>query len=265
MPDFYEEILKIVSEGKSAAVATIIGTKGSTPREAGAKMLIREDGKTWGSVGGGCLEAEVWQEAMKVMREEKPRTIHFDLTGKEAQESGMICGGIMDLYIEPVVPSPHAFIFGGGHVSQYLARMSNLVGFQITVVDDRPQFANPERFPDVQEVIAEEFALALPRLKVNKSSYLVIVTRGHAYDQEVLEWAVTTDARYIGMIGSKKKIQMVYGNLEARGISPEKIKRVHAPIGLSIGAVTPEEIAVSIVAEMIQERRKGKGGKDQEK
>jgi xanthine dehydrogenase accessory factor len=265
MLDFYEEILKIVSEGKSAAVATIIGTKGSTPREAGAKMLIREDGKTWGSVGGGCLEAEVWQEAMKVMREEKPRTIHFDLTGKEAQESGMICGGIMDLYIEPVVPSPHVFIFGGGHVSQYLARMSNLVGFQITVVDDRPQFANPERFPDVQEVIAEEFALALPRLKVNKSSYLVIVTRGHAYDQEVLEWAVTTDARYIGMIGSKRKIQMVYGNLEARGISPEKIKRVHAPIGLSIGAVTPEEIAVSIVAEMIQERRKGKGGKDQEK
>ncbi len=261
MPDFYEEMMKIVSEGKSAAVATIIGTKGSTPREAGAKMLIHEDGKIWGSVGGGCLEAEVWQEAMKVIEEEKPRTVHFDLTGKEAEESGMICGGVMDLYIEPVVPPPRVFIFGGGHISQYLARMCTMVGFQITMVDDRPQFANPERFPEAQEVIAEEFPLALPKLKVNKSSYLVIVTRGHAYDQEVLEWAVGTDARYIGMIGSKKKIQTVYGNLETKGISREKFKRVHAPIGLSIGAVTPEEIAVAIVAEMIQERRRVKTAK----
>jgi xanthine dehydrogenase accessory factor len=261
MPDFYEEIIKIVSEGKSAAVATIIGTKGSTPREAGAKMLIHEDGKIWGSVGGGCLEAEVWQEAMKVIQEEKPRTIQFDLTGRKAEEGGMICGGIMDLYIEPVVPAPRVFIFGGGHISQYLARVSTMVGFQITVVDDRPQFANPERFPEAQEVIAEEFPFALPKLKVNKSSYLVIVTRGHAYDQEVLEWAIGTDARYIGMIGSKKKIQTVYGNLEAKGIAPEKVKRVHAPIGLSIGAVTPEEIAVAIVAEMIQERRRVKAAK----
>jgi xanthine dehydrogenase accessory factor len=259
MADFYEEITKILSEGKSAALATIIGTKGSTPREMGAKMLIQQDGKIWGSVGGGCMEAEVWQEAMKAIQEEKPRTVHFDLTGKEVEESGMICGGVMDIYIEPVVPTPRVFIFGAGHISLFVARMSALVGFQVVVLDDRPQFASKERFPEALEVIAEEFEIALPKLKVKRSAYLVIVTRGHAYDQEVLEWAVGTDARYIGMIGSRKKIQMVYRNLEMKGILPEKFQRVHAPIGLNIGAVTPEEIAVAVVAEMIQERRKRKG------
>jgi xanthine dehydrogenase accessory factor len=255
MPDLYEEILKIKSEGRRGAVATIIGTKGSTPREMGAKLLIREDGTILGSVGGGCMEAEVWQEAMKAIEEEKPRTVHFDLTGKEAEESGMICGGVMDIYIEPVIPTPKVFIFGGGHISLYVARMSAMGGFQVGVVDDRPQFANKERFPEAEEVIAEEFPLALPKLKVNLASYLVIVTRGHAYDQEVLEWAIDTPARYIGMIGSRKKIQTVYTNLAAKGIAREKFQRVHAPIGLDIGAVTPEEIAVAIVAEMIQVRR----------
>ncbi len=258
MSDFYEEIMKIISEGKSAALATIVGTRGSTPREVGAKMLIQDDGKFLGSVGGGCLEAEVWQGAMKVIAEEKPKLMHLDLTGKEAEEGGMICGGVMDIYIEPISPSPRVFIFGGGHISLYVSKMSAMVGFQVVVVDDRPQFANKDRFPEAQEVIAEEFPLAFSRLKVNRSSYLVIVTRGHAYDQEVLEWALGTDARYIGMIGSRKKIQSVYQNLEKKGIPPEKFLRVHSPIGLKIGALTPEEIAVSIVAEMIQERRREK-------
>lgn len=261
MPDLYEEILKIKSEGGRGAVATIIGAKGSTPREVGAKMLIREDGTFLGTIGGGCMEAEVWQEATKAMEEEKPRTVHFDLTGKEAEESGMICGGVMDIYIEPIIPTPKVFIFGGGHISLYVSKMSTMVGFQVGVVDDRPQFANKERFPEAEEVIAEEFPMALPKLKVNQASYLVIVTRGHAYDQEVLEWAVSTPARYIGMIGSRKKIQAVYSNLVEKGMPREKFNRVHAPIGLDIGGLTPEEIAVSIVAEMIQVRRKKKGEK----
>lgn len=261
MQDIYEEVMKIKAEGKGAALATVIGTKGSTPREVGAKMLIQEDGKILGTIGGGCMEAEVWQEAMKVMAEETPRTIHLDLTGKQAEESGMICGGIMDIYIEPLVPTPRVFIFGGGHISLFVARMSAMVGFQVVVVDDRPQFANKERFPEAEEVIAEEFPLALPKLKVNKSSYLVIVTRGHSYDQEVLEWAVGTEARYIGMIGSRKKIQTVYQGLEEKGIPAAKFKLVHATIGLNIGALTPEEIAVAIVAEMIAEKRKIKGEK----
>jgi xanthine dehydrogenase accessory factor len=258
MSDFFDEIRKIKEEGKSAAVATIIGTKGSTPREVGAKMLIQEDGKIHGTIGGGCIEAEVWQEAMKIIKEATPRTVHFDLTGKKAEESGMICGGVMDIYIEPVIPSPRVYIFGGGHVSLSVAKMSKMVGFEVVVLDDRPQFANRERFAEADEVIAEEFEFSLPKLKVNRSSYLIIVTRGHAYDQEVLEWAVKTEARYLGMIGSRRKIQMVYASLKEKGVPAEKLERVHAPIGLNIGALTPEEIAVSIVAEMIQERRKGK-------
>lgn len=256
MSDFLEEILKIKEEGRNAALATIVGTKGSTPREVGAKMLILENGKILGTIGGGCLEAEVWQEAMKIIKEEKPRTVHFDLTGQKAEEAGMICGGVMDIYIEPIVPSPKVFIFGGGHISLFLAKISAMIGFQVAVIDDRPQFANQERFPEAEEVIAEEFPFALPKLKVNRSSYLVIVTRGHAFDQEVLEWALGKETRYLGMIGSRKKLKTVYDNLAAKGIPPEKFKRVHAPVGLDIGALTPEEIAVAIAAEMIQERRK---------
>jgi xanthine dehydrogenase accessory factor len=257
MSDFLEEILKIKEEGKNAALATIIGTKGSTPREVGAKMLVQEDGKIFGTIGGGCIEAEVWQEAMKIIKEEKPRTVHFDLTGKKAEDSGMICGGIMDIYIEPIVPTPRVYVFGGGHISLFVAKISKMVGFEVVVIDDRPQFANRERFPEADEVIAEEFEFALPKLKVNRSNYLVIVTRGHAYDQEVLEWALKTEARYVGMIGSRRKIQIVFTSLKEKGIAAETLKQVHAPIGLDIGALTPEEIAVAIVAEMIQKRRRG--------
>ncbi len=261
MADLYEEILKIKAEGRSAAMATIIATKGSTPREVGAKMLIREDGTITGTIGGGCLEGQVFEEAIQAIREEKPRTVHYDLTGRDAAEAGMICGGIMDIYIEPIIPTPTVFIFGGGHISLFVSRISAMVGFQVVVMDDRAQFANRERFPEAEQVIAEEFFMAFPKLKVNRSSYLVIVTRGHAYDQEVLEWALVTEAKYIGMIGSKKKIQTVYKNLAEKGIAQEKFQRVHAPIGLDIGALTPEEIAVSIVGEMIRVRRERKKGK----
>ena len=258
MSDFYEEILKLRSEGKSGALATIVSTRGSTPREVGAKMLILEDGKFMGSVGGGCMEAEVWQEAMKVMAEGRPKTLHLDLTGREAEEGGMICGGIMDIYIEPITPPPKVFVFGGGHISLFVSKISNLVGFEVVVADDRPQFANRERFPEAEEVIAEEFPFVFSKLKVNRSSYLVIVTRGHAYDQEVLEWALGQEVKYIGMIGSRKKIQTVYNALKEKGVRADQLERVHAPIGLDIGALTPEEIAVSIVAQMIQVRRQKK-------
>lgn len=257
MANFYEEVLKMISQGQKGATATIINTMGSTPREVGAKMLIRENGSIWGTIGGGCLEAEVWQEAKKVMEEEKPRIVHFDLTGKEAEELGMICGGVMDIYIEPVIPQPQVYIFGGGHISLYLSKFSSLVGFQVTVIDDRPQFANKERFPEAEEVLAEEFSSAFNKLKINQASYVVVVTRGHIYDQEVLEWALHTEAIYIGMIGSRKKIQTIYKNLQEKGLSLESLQRVHAPIGLDIGALTPKEIAVAIVAEMIAIRRKG--------
>jgi xanthine dehydrogenase accessory factor len=255
MADLYREIVKLKAEGGSAAVATIIGAEGSTPRETGAKMLVREDGTILGTIGGGCLEGQVIEEAIKVIREETPRTFHYDLTGAEAAGAGMICGGVLDIYIEPIIPTPTVFIFGGGHISLFVSKISAMAGFQVAVVDDRAQFASPERFPEAQQVIAEKFSVAFPQLKVNRSSYLVIVTRGHAGDQEVLEWAITTGARYIGMIGSTKKIRTVYQNLEKKGVARERLQRVFAPIGLEIGALTPEEIAVAIVGQMIQVRR----------
>jgi xanthine dehydrogenase accessory factor len=255
MADYYEEILKLRSEGRRGALATIVTAKGSTPREVGAKMLIYEDGKFLGSVGGGCMEAEVWQEAMKVMEEDKPKILHLDLTGRNAEDVGMICGGVMDIYLEPITPAPRVYIFGGGHISLFVSKISSMVGFQVVVIDERPQFANKERFPEADEVLAEDFEMVLPKLKVNRSSYLVIVTRGHAYDQEVLDWALGQEVRYIGMIGSRVKIHTVYDNLKGKGIKPEQLQRVHAPIGLDLGALTPEEIAVSIVAEMIKVRR----------
>jgi xanthine dehydrogenase accessory factor len=256
MADLYEEIVKLKAAGRSGALATIVGAEGSTPRETGAKMLVRADGTIFGTIGGGGVEGRVIEESMQVIREEQPRLFHYDLTGSEAAGAGMICGGVLDVYIDPIVPVPAVFIFGGGHISLSVSKIGAMAGFQVTVIDDRPEFANPERFPEAAQVIAEKFSTAFPRLQVTRSSYLVIVTRGHADDQQVLEWALTTEAGYIGMIGSKRKIATLYRNLEEKGIAREKLLRVHAPIGLDIGALTPEEIAVSIVAQMIQVRRK---------
>jgi len=261
MTDIYEEIVKLKAEGGSAALATIIGIKGSTPREAGAKMLIREDGTILGTIGGGSLEARVITEALDVIREEEPRQFHYDLTGQEADGLGMICGGALDVYIEPLIPTPTVFIFGGGHISLFASKISVMAGFQSVVIDDRAEFANKERFPEARQVIAGKFQAAFPQLKVNRSGYVVIVTRGHAFDQEALEWAITTEAGYIGMIGSRKKIRAIYENLEKKGVARERLQRVFAPIGLDIGALTPAEIAVAIVAQMIRVRR---GAKDKE-
>lgn len=267
MVDIYQEIMRIKSEGETAALATIISIKGSTPREVGSKMLIKSDGTIFGSIGGGNLEALVCQEASKAMKEGKSKVLHFDLTGKEALEgetieTGMICGGSADIYIEPILPEPALYVFGAGHISLFLAKIGKMVGFKVIVADDRDMFANRERFPEADEVYAEDFRVVFPKLKLNKPYYIVIVTRGHRYDQDVLEWALGTEAKYIGMIGSRAKNKAVFSNLQEKGIPKEVLEGVHAPIGLNIGAETPEEIAVSIIAEIIEvKREKGPAGK----
>jgi len=255
MEDIYKEIVRLKSNGECAALATVISTTGSTPREQGAKMLIRQDGSIIGTIGGSILEGQVREEAKNVIRERKAKIFHFDLTGKK--EDGMICGGKADVYIEPIIPKPILYIFGGGHISFSLARIGKMLDFQIVVIDDREEYANPERFPEADKTIANDYTNAFPQISVDKSSYLVIMTRGHAFDQTVLEWAITTDAKYIGMIGSRKKIKTIRDNLIAKGIAENDLKRVHSPIGLAIGAETPEEIAVSIMAEIIKVHRSG--------
>jgi xanthine dehydrogenase accessory factor len=260
MADIYQEILKIKFEGQTAVVATIISIQGSTPRDLGSKMLIRSDGSIVGSIGGGNLEALVCQEGLKALKEGKPKVLHFDLTGQqmagdEKIETGMICGGNADIFIEPILPEETLYIFGAGHISLHLAKMAKILGFRIVVVDEREMFANKERFPEADEIYAEDFEAVFPKLQPTKPYYIVIVTRGHRYDQQVLEWAVGAEARYIGMIGSRAKNNAVFSNLRQKGITEESLQRVHAPIGLKIGAETPEEIAVSILAEIIQIRR----------
>lgn len=251
--DIYQEITKIRDEGGEAALATVISVSGSTPREEGAKMLVRPDGSITGTIGGGSIELQVIKEAIEVIKKEKPKHLCYRL--KEGDDLGMICGGDTEIFVEPIVSTPTLFILGGGHISFTLAKIAKLVGFKIVVVDDRPEYATAQRFPDAEQVIAISYNKAFSELKVGKSGYVVIVTHGHKGDAAALEGALSTEARYIGMIGSRTKNASVYARLKAKGITQKQLDTVHAPIGLRIRAQTPEEIAVSILAEMIQVRR----------
>jgi len=253
--DIYEEIVKLRQEGRRGAVATIVNVRGSIPSFETAKMLVRDDGSIAGTIGGGCVEAEVWQAAREVMESEKPRSLTFNLNQDPKYDTGLVCGGTLDIFIEPVLPPALLYIFGAGHVSLSLYKSARSAGFDVTIIDDREAYASRERFPDAKEVIAEDFEQAMARLSPNESSYIVIVTRGHRDDMRILRWAVQTQARYIGMIGSKRKTITIFRELTKQGIPPQLFERVHAPVGLDIGAITPEEIAVAITAELIAVRR----------
>jgi len=253
--DVYEELLRLRKLGQKCAIATIVQVRGSIPSYESAKLLVREDGSMIGTIGGGCVEAEVWNAAREVIEKEQPRHLSFNLGQDAAYDNGLICGGQLDVFVEPVLPVPGVFIFGAGHISKSISKVANLAGFSTTIVDNRENFANRERFPEAAEIYAEEYEEVFAKLPVNETSYLVVVTRGHRDDMRVLRWAVSTNARYIAMIGSKRKVINVVKELEKEGIAHESFARVFAPMGLEIGAVSPEEIAVSVVAEMIAVRR----------
>lgn len=253
--DLFEELVRLRRLGQKCALATIVEARGSIPSYETAKLLVREDGSIAGTVGGGCVEAEVWNAAREAMADEKPRRLSFNLAQNAAYDNGLICGGQLEVLVEPILPQPRAYIFGAGHISRSLSKIAGLAGFATVVVDDRESFANRERFPEADEVYAGEYEEIFPKLAVNETSYLVIVTRGHRDDMRVLRWAVSTRARYIAMIGSKRKVISVIQELEKEGVPPQAFERVFAPMGLEIAAVTPEEIAVSVVAEMIAVRR----------
>jgi xanthine dehydrogenase accessory factor len=253
--DIYDEIVRLRRLGQKAALATIVQVRGSIPSYESAKLLVREDGSMIGTVGGGCVEAEVWNAAREVIETEKPRHLSFNLGQDAAYDNGLICGGQLDIFVEPVIPPPRAFIFGAGHISKSLSKLAGLVGFATTIIDDRDAFANRERFPEADEVFAGEYEDIFAKLPINETSYLIIVTRGHRDDMRVLRMAVGTEARYIAMIGSKRKVIGVVKELEQQGIARERLERIYAPMGLEIGAISPEEIAVSVAAEMIAVRR----------
>ena len=257
--DVFEEIVRVRKLGQRAALATIVHTNGSIPSYEASRMLIRDDGSILGTVGGGCVEADVWAAAKEVIQSEQPRKMTFNLNHEAGYDSGLICGGTLEIFVEPILPQPILYIFGGGHISGALARIAHQAGFSIGIVDDRDTFANAERFPMASEIYTS-YEDAFEKIRPNSATYIVIVTRGHKDDMRVLSWAVETESRgfsprYIGMIGSKRKVASVYKALEMAGVSPAKFEGVHAPVGLDIGALTPEEIAVSITAELIAVRR----------
>jgi xanthine dehydrogenase accessory factor len=257
--DVFEEVVKMRQAGRRCALATIVHTNGSIPSYESSRLLVRDDGSIAGTIGGGCVEADVWAAAKDVMETESPRKMVFNLNHDAGYDSGLICGGTLEVFVEPILPQPVVWIFGGGHVSIAVANAVSAAGFGVGVVDDRDIFANAGRFPMAQQIYTD-YDEAFANVHPNSSFYIVIVTRGHKDDMRVLGWAVRTDARYIGMIGSKRKALLTYRALEAEGYRAEEFERVHSPIGLAIGALSPEEIAVSIAAELIAVRRNATSG-----
>jgi xanthine dehydrogenase accessory factor len=349
--DILKEILVSLQSEDRVMLATILSTDGSTPASALSKMLVKENGKKWiGTVGGGCVEGDVLEEAVRLFGTERAKTLTFQLNETNIDQ-GLICGGNLDVFIEPLtkrdlaifeqlksirdegndsvlatlvsaggkiqgkycvsmeaewkdgmmgwwkkiehdqvkpmgellteavtkthrrnetqrLPLPEAevilepvtgrpglIIFGGGHVSKYVSRAAAMTGFRVTIIDDRPEYANADRFPEADATLALDFVEAVRQLEIKPSTYIVILTRGHRSDEEILSLVISSPAKYIGMIGSRRKVLTTYEHLAERGVSVELLKRVHAPIGIEIGAATAEEIGISVAAQLIAVRR----------
>ena len=253
--DVLTALVEALERGEEAALLTIVSARGSTPQRVGAKMLVFADGRTIGTIGGGCYENDALWKAKDSLQTRKPQLVSYDLSDDFAEESGLICGGQMQVYIEPLEPAPRLYIVGAGHVARHLARLARSVDFRTCVLDDRAKFANRERFPDAEEIIVESIPDWLHRADLPSNSYVVVVTRGHRHDLDALRTLAARDLRYLGLIGSKAKIKRIYDALLEEAMPLECLSRVYAPIGFDIGAVTPEEIAVSILAELIAVRR----------
>jgi xanthine dehydrogenase accessory factor len=253
--EVFEAALRAAETGEPAALVTVVSTEGSTPQKAGAKMVVYPDGRITGTIGGGCVEAEMTRRARHVIETRRPQRAGYELTLDQAGEDGLICGGRMEVFIEPIEGTPTLCLFGAGHVAQPLARMAKAVGFRVEVADDRVRFANRERFPDADVVIVDGFQEAAARMTLGGNSYAVVVTRGHKGDADALQAVLGRGLRFVGLLASRPKLVHVLAMLEERGVPLEELGRVHAPLGIDIGARTPEEIAVSVLAEMIAVRR----------
>ena len=255
MREVLEEALRAEAAGEPVALVTVVSTQGSTPQKAGAKMLVHADGRIVGTIGGGCLEAEMTRRARQAIEDRRVQVASYDLTPEEAGEDGLVCGGRMQVLIEPVEGTPVLCLFGAGHVAQPLARMAKACGFRVEVVDDRVKFANAQRFPEADLLVVDGFTAATEKVTLGPNTFAVIVTRGHKGDAEALESVLGRGLRFVGLLGSKAKTVHIFAALAERGVARDELARVHAPLGLEIGAQTPDEIAVSILAEMIAVRR----------
>lgn len=254
MLEIYQELANIAARREPGVLATVTSSGGSVPQKAGTKMIIKEDGSLVGSIGGGNVEQAVQEKALDVLKSGEPETIHFDLTDS-GEQAWMICGGRMDVFLEPILPAETLYLFGAGHLSQTTAVMAKMLGFRVVVIDPRPEFNNNDRFPGADSLVVEDYENAFSELNLDDNSYIVIYTPGHVSDEKCLQFAVGTAARYVGMIGSKKKVKEIKERLRRKRVSEQQLDGIHAPIGLEINAQTPEEIAISILAEIIKVRR----------
>jgi xanthine dehydrogenase accessory factor len=254
-PSLFGRIDEALARGEAVALVTIVRAQGSTPQRVGARMLVYEDGRTLGTIGGGCYEQDAFGKARLALQTGRPTLAQYDLNDDFAEEQGLICGGQMDVFIDPIAPTPRVCIVGAGHVGYHTAQLAATVGFRVVVVDDRASFADAARFPTAERVEVADIPEWLRTADVGPRDYLVIVTRGHREDLDALRAAIARDTAYVGLIGSKAKIARLYARLGDEEIEPARLARIHAPIGLDLGAVSPEEIAVSIVAELIAHRR----------
>lgn len=250
--EIYQELLRLQKEGRASALATIVQCHGSAPQKAGAKLLVREDGSTVGTLGGGCLEHDVIQASLMAITDGEPTTIPFSLT---ENYGGLVCGGKVLVYIEPNHPEPHLVILGAGHVGKAVSKLARFSGFRVTVVDNREAYANAEQVPTASDIVVHDFDSVFSRVPTDEKTYVFIATRGHNHDLDALRAALGTKAQYIGLLGSRRKKSVLSRTLKEQGFLKEELARIIIPVGLPIHAVTPEEIAISIMAQIIEQRR----------
>ena len=258
MMDIYKEIVSLRARGMRAALAIIIAHEGASPRKDSARMLIGEDGLQIGNVGGGAVESDVVRQAKEVMDTGKPKLLSFDLSGIDHDERALVCGGSMQVYIDPVLPDPNLVIFGAGHVAKAVAQAAAAAGFRVTVFDDRAKYATTERFPGAEVVLikdSDNWETELDGLNLTTLSYVFVATQRPKTDQVCLRRALLSPARYIGMLGSRTKTKILLEALQHGGMDPAQFSRIFIPAGLDIGSETPEEIAASVIPELIAARK----------
>lgn len=253
MSDIFEEVVKIRRERGTAALATVIGGEERSPGKTSFRMLVYPDGKISGTVGGGLLEAKVREEALRCMSDKKPRLLELALDDKSADGIGVLCGGKIKVFLEPIEGVSTLYVFGGGHIAIPLVQFAKSLDFNVVVIDDRQEFGNKERFPLADEVKVGDFGRVTNSLDFQESDCVVIITRGHEHDATVLKECLSKRKLpgYIGMIGSKEKIARTFSQLKEQGVLEHLLAKVKAPIGLDIGARTPAEIALSIISEIV--------------
>ena len=258
MDNIYSVILKAQSSGASAALCTVIRSSGSVPRHSTSKMLVFADGRFVGTVGGGGMEQRTIEEAKAVARSGQAKIVEYNLVDPRQGDPG-VCGGTVEIFIEPINPPPSVVIIGAGHVGKATAHLAKWLGFRIVVMDDRVEFVTPEWIPDADDYLPGVVVDQLPSARLNGQSYVVAVTRGYNVDVGILPTLLDYDVAYVGVIGSRRRWMQALKELREKGVAEEKLSRVHAPIGLELNAETPEEIAVSIMAEIVMLRNGGTG------